>query len=87
MAKYIVTHGTIISGKELIGLGGSVEMSPEDKGHIDPDGNKLATPEVYEQMQRASVALKAVEEAKAKPAPKAEAKPSSPAPTPKGGTK
>ena len=82
MAKYIVTHSTFITGKEHVGIGGSVEMSEADKAHLDPDGNKLATPEVFEAM-RAKTAAEVVI------ATKVEAKPKAPTPAPahKGGGK
>jgi hypothetical protein len=74
MAKFIVVHGTFNPGKNAIGHGGSIELSPEEKAHLDPDGNKLVTPDVFDAMQKKAAASAVVEAAKAPakaPEPKA----------------
>ena len=86
MPKYIVTHGSFVAGKAVTGIGGELEMSAEEKAHLDPDGNKLATPEVYAAMQKKAEAEAVLVKAAEAPKPKAEAKPE-PKPALKGGGK
>lgn len=85
MAKFIVAHGSLITGKTAAQIGDAVELSPEEKAHLDPDGNKFVTPEVFDAMQKKTSA-QAVIDTSSKPKASKPAPPP-PAPTPKGGTK
>ncbi len=69
MAKYVVIHGSFIAGKTVTGIGGSIELTDEERAHLDPLNEKLAAPEAFGAMQQVKQATAVIEAAKA-PAPK-----------------
>lgn len=58
MPKYIVTHGSLKSAAGVAKIGDTVEMSEEERKHLDPHGNKFATPEVAAELAKADAATK-----------------------------
>lgn len=87
MPKFINTHGGIIlprqidkdgkgTGKQrVLGIGDEIELSVEERNHLDPTGLTLVTPEVFAEMKKSAEAHRAFEDAAKKDAdnPKAKA--------------
>lgn len=85
MPTFIITHGSVIlarplnaDGKPVSGgkqrslvIGDSIELTPEERAHMDPSGTQLVTPEVFAEMKKSADAAAALEEASKKEAPKA----------------
>ncbi len=79
MPKFIVIHGNIKTAGGWQHVGTEVELSDEERAHIDPRGELLATPQQFADLQAIEKAEKRLEESKkaAKAAPTA-----TPAPKP-----
>lgn len=56
MAKYIVIHGSVLSGRETFKVGDELDLKPEDARHMDPTGTQLVTPEQYAKLKEAAEA-------------------------------
>lgn len=77
MPKFIITHGSVITARPLeadgspkkggkqtvLSVGDEIELSPEDRKHIDPTGTQFVTPEMFADLKKAADAHLALEQA------------------------
>lgn len=62
MAKYIIIHGSVTVGKDVLGIGDEIDLKPEDARHMNPKGTQLVTPEQYADLKSAAEAEAAYQE-------------------------
>jgi hypothetical protein len=54
MPKFVVTHGSHKTGRDWARTGDTVELSAEEKAHLDPTGERFCSLEIAAERGKAS---------------------------------